>query len=103
MSRGPLVSEGHALELVEESSPVVREHLRVLDPLLRPVLVPPADLILRLLEVDQLVPKALLDEHGPVVLVDDRLLVLQRCRPVSIQNEEKKEKITWVSDQRREK
>lgn len=71
-----LVAEGHALELVKEAAPVVRQHLRVLDALLRPVLVPPADVVLRLLEVDQLVPHALLDEHRPVVLCHDRFFVL---------------------------
>lgn len=37
-----------------------------------------ADVILRLLKVDDLVSNALLDEHASRVLRDDRLLVLRR-------------------------
>lgn len=73
-------TEGHALEPVQEPTPVVCQHLRVLDALLSPVLVPTGDVVLRRLERDELVTKAFFDEHGPIVLVDDGFLVL-RWRP----------------------
>jgi hypothetical protein len=68
---GVLVSKGHAFQLIEKPPPVVCQHLRVFDPLLRPVLVPPANVILRLLKVHKFVPDAFLDEDGPIVLVDN--------------------------------
>jgi hypothetical protein len=71
-----LFPERHALQLVEQSPPVVSQHLRVLDAFLGPVLVPAADVVLRLLEEDELVADALTDEHGTVVLVYDAFLIL---------------------------
>lgn len=70
------VAQGHALELVHEATPVVGQHLGVLDPLGGPVLAPAADAVLRRLEGDELVPETLAHEDGSVVLLDDRLLVL---------------------------
>jgi hypothetical protein len=69
-------TQGHALEAIHESTPVVSQHLCVLNALLGPVLVPARHIILGVLEVYKLVADALLDEDGPVVLVDDRFLVL---------------------------
>ena len=66
----------HALELVIELPPVICLQLRVFHPLLRPVLVPPADLVLRVLEVRQFVTQALLDEYTARMLRNNRLLVL---------------------------
>ena len=71
-----LLAQRHALELVEEPAPVVRQHFGVLDPLARPVLVPPANVVLRGLEGDELVAEALLDKDATIVLLDDRLFVL---------------------------
>lgn len=71
------VAERHAFKLVEKATPVVGQHLRVLDAFLGPVLVPAGDVKLGGLEVDELVADALLDEYGAVVLVDDGFLVLQ--------------------------
>lgn len=85
-----LVSQGYALKLVEEPAPVIRQHLRVLDALLGPVLVPPRDVVLSGLEGDELVADALLDEDGAVVLVDDGLLVLLRSMRVSIRPDKEK-------------
>lgn len=75
-NRAQLVTERHALELVEQLTPVVSEELRVLGSLLRPILVPAGNVVLAGLEVNELIPDALLDEDGPVVLVDDGLFVL---------------------------
>lgn len=66
----------HPLQLIHQPPPVIREHLGVLDPLLRPVLAPPRHVVLRRLEVAQLVADALLYEDGAVVLADDALFVL---------------------------
>lgn len=68
--------KGHALQLIQQTAPVVGQHLGVLDSLARPVLVPAADVVLRRLERDELVADALLDENGPVVLLNNRFLVL---------------------------
>lgn len=75
---GRLLTQRHAVKLVEQSAPVVGQHLGVLDPLLRPVLVPTRHMVLGVLEVDELVADALLDEDGPVVLVYDGFLVLRQ-------------------------
>jgi hypothetical protein len=72
----PLVTRRHTLQLVQQPPPVVRQHLAVLDALLRPVLIPARDVVLRRLEVAQLVAQALLDEDGAVVLRYDGFFVL---------------------------
>ena len=74
---GGLVAERHAIQLVEQAAPVVGQHFAVLDALLGPVLVPARDVVLRLLEVDELVADALAHKHGAVVLVHDALFVLR--------------------------
>ena len=66
----------HSLQLLAECSPIVGLQLSVLDPFLTPVHMQLADVILRLLEVNNLVANALLDENTSCVLCDDRLLVL---------------------------
>ena len=66
----------HALQLVIELSPVIRLKLRVLHPLLCPVLVPSADLVLGILEIPQFVTEALLDEYTAGMLPNNRFLVL---------------------------
>jgi hypothetical protein len=71
-----LLAQRHAVKLIKQSSPVISQHLAVLDPLLGPVLVPAADVVLCLLEVKQLVPDTLADENGAIVLLDNALLVL---------------------------
>lgn len=55
-SRRRLVTRRHPLQLVQQPPPVISQQLGELDPLLRPVLVPPRDMVLRRLEVYQLVP-----------------------------------------------
>ena len=69
--RDVLVTQGHALELVQETAPVVRQHLGVLDSFPCPVLIPAADVVLRRLESDELVSDTLLDKDRPVMLLDD--------------------------------
>lgn len=71
-----LITKRHTIKLIEQPPPVIREHLRVLDALLGPILVPAADMVLGLLEEDELVADALLDEDRAVVLVHDGFLVL---------------------------
>ena len=71
-----LVPERHAFQVIQQTAPVVGEHLGILDSLLRPVLIPPRYIVLRVLEVGKLVAEAFLDEDRSVVLVDNRLLIL---------------------------
>lgn len=71
-----LLPQRHALELIQQPAPVVCQHLGVLDALARPVLIPPADVVLRRLECDELISQALLDKDAAVVLLNNRLLVL---------------------------
>lgn len=73
-----LVARRHTLQLVQQTPPVIGQHLAVLDALLRPVLVPARNVVLRRLEIHQFVAQALLDEDRPVVLCDDGFLVLGR-------------------------
>jgi hypothetical protein len=70
----------HALQLVIELPPVISLQLRVFHSLLCPVLVPPADLILRVLEVRQFVTQTFLDEYATRMLRNNRLLVLLYVR-----------------------
>lgn len=71
-----LLAQRHSLDLFAKRPPVVRLELRILDTLLAPVLMQLAGVILRVLEVEQLVADALLDEDAAGVLLHDRLLVL---------------------------
>lgn len=77
----PLLPRRHPLDLVTQSTPIVCLQFRVLNSFLAPVLVQPADMVLALLEVDEFIADALLDEHAPRVLLHNRLLVLHggRC------------------------
>ena len=72
----PLFAERHPIQLIQQATPVVSEHFGVLDSLLCPVLIPPRNMILGVLEVDELVTDTLLDKHGAVVLIDNGFLVL---------------------------
>jgi hypothetical protein len=47
--------------------------------LLRPILIPPTDMVLCLLKEDELVSHALFDKHSTGVLCYNRLLVLDVC------------------------
>lgn len=47
-----LVTQRHAVELIQQASPVVSKHLCILDSLAGPVLVPSADVVLSSLEDD---------------------------------------------------
>ena len=71
-----LIPQRHVLDFLAEPAPIIRLELRVLDALLAPVLMGPADMVLRELEIGQFVADALLDEDASGVLVDDGLLVL---------------------------
>ncbi len=73
-----LFAQGHSFQLVQQSPPVIRQQLSILDPFLCPILVPPRNVVLRALEGDELVADALLDKYGVVVLLHDRFLVLRR-------------------------
>ena len=70
------VTKWHALKAIEQAAPVVGKHLRVLDPLLGPILVPARDIVLGVLEVDKLVAETFLDKDRPVVLIDNGFFVL---------------------------
>lgn len=71
-----LVAQGHSLNLLAQSSPVVRLQLGVFDALLTPILMELADVVHGLLKEHCLISDALLDEDTTCVLVDNRLLVL---------------------------
>lgn len=73
----PLISQGHALERVQKTAPVIGQHLGILDSLAGPVLVPARDVELGALEGNELVTQAFPDKDGPVVLVDNGFLILQ--------------------------
>lgn len=66
----------HSVDFLAERTPVIRLQLRVLDALLAPVLMEPADVVLAGLEEDELVPDTLLDEYSTRMLLHDRFLVL---------------------------
>lgn len=75
----PLITQRHPFDGVDASTPIVRLEFRVLDPLLRPVLVEARDAVLAVLEVQQFVAQALDDEDAAGVLGDDGLFVLHRA------------------------
>ena len=58
-----LVSKRHPLKVIQQTSPVVSQHLAVLDPLLSPVLVPSRYIVLSVLEVRKLVSETLFDKN----------------------------------------
>ena len=45
-----LITQRHMLHLITKPPPIIRLQLRILDPLLAPILMQPAHMILRLLE-----------------------------------------------------
>lgn len=65
--------------------PIIRLQLAILDPLLRPLLVPPADAVLAGLEVPELVVDAFFDEDAAGVLGYYAFLVLLRVSVVPIE------------------
>lgn len=71
------VTKRHPLNPINQPSPAIRLQLRILNPLLRPLLMQPRNPRNRALEKHNLVPHALLDKNSARVLVDDRLLVLR--------------------------
>lgn len=75
-----LLARRHPFHLVAQSSPVVGLQFGVLHPFLAPVLMQAADVVLALLEMDELIPNALLDEHAPCVLLHDGFFVLHGDR-----------------------
>ena len=72
-----LFSKRHVLYLFTQGSPITSLQLCVLDSFLAPVLVQFANVVLRLLEVNELVADAFLDKHASRMLIDYRLFVLQ--------------------------
>ena len=71
------VPQRHMLDILVEPPPIVRLELRILDALLAPILMQSTHLILRVLEIDQLIANTFHDEYTSGVLVDDGLLVLK--------------------------
>ena len=57
--------------------PVIRLKFRIFYTLLRPILVPSADVILSLLEEDQFISNTLFDKNTAGMLSNDRLFVLE--------------------------
>jgi hypothetical protein len=76
--RQRLFPSWHAFYFLAESSPVICLQFRVLDPLQAPVLVQTANVVLAVLEDDELVTDALLDENTSCVLLYNRFLVLEQ-------------------------
>ena len=62
--------------------PVVGLQLGILYTLLCPVLVPPTDVVLRLLEKDKLISNALFDKHTTSMLSDDGFFVLENVNVI---------------------
>lgn len=77
------IPKRHSIDFFAQSSPVVRQQLRVLDALLAPILVQTTDVILATLKEENFVTDAFLDEDRPSMLGDNRLLVLGGCQWVS--------------------
>jgi len=71
-----LISQRHALDRIDHATEVVGMQFRVLDALLRPVLIESRDSGLRRIEGLDLVTHALFDEDTARVLLDDVLFVL---------------------------
>ena len=65
----PLNACRHPLDFVAQATPVIRLQFRVLDTLLAPVLMQPADVILALLEVDKFIANTFCDEDAPGMLL----------------------------------
>lgn len=67
----------HSLNFIAQATPVVRLQLGVFDTLLAPVLVQPADMVLALLEMDEFIANAFLDEDAPRMLLHNGFFVLR--------------------------
>lgn len=66
----------HPLNFVTQATPIVRLQFGVLDTLLAPVLMQPADVILASLEVNEFVADAFCDEDAPSMLLHNGFFVL---------------------------
>jgi hypothetical protein len=73
-----LLAQRHHLNGLHKPSPAICLQLRILDPLLRPILVQPGNHVLAILEVIKFVADALLDEDTAGMLRNNRLFVLPR-------------------------
>lgn len=71
-----LVRSWHTLHLLTQRPPVIRLQFCILDALLAPLLVQSRDVVLALLEEEQFVTDAFLDEDAASVLLDNRFLIL---------------------------
>ena len=78
--RTSLIAHRHVLNLLAPSSPIVCLELCVLDPLLAPILMQSAHVVLALLKEVELIADAFLDKHSTGVLIDNGLLVLSARR-----------------------
>jgi hypothetical protein len=76
INRSTSIPQRHPLNPIHKPPPAIRLQLRILDPLLRPVLMRPGNPPNHALEKQNLVPHAFFDKHAARVLVDDRLFVL---------------------------
>lgn len=76
-SPAQLYARRHPLDFVTQATPVVRLQFGVLDPLLAPVLVQTADVVLALLEVNKFVSNAFLDKDTPGMLLNNGCLILK--------------------------
>lgn len=65
------ITQRHILHLLAQCFPITRLQFGILHPLLTPVLMQLADMILALLKVRQFIPYAFLDENAPRMLIDD--------------------------------
>ncbi len=75
-----LIAQRHALKFFMQLPPVVCLQLSILYTLLCPILVPPADMVLRMLEVNKFVAYTFFNKNTTSVLRDYRLLVLGMIR-----------------------
>ena len=66
-----LFSQWHTLNFLTQRPPIINLKLCIFDTLLTPILVQSANIVLRLLKVEQFVSYALLDENPASMLVDD--------------------------------
>ena len=76
------ISSWHVFDLVAQCPPIIGLEFGIFDPLLTPILMQSANMILRLLEKDELIANAFPDKDPASVLIDNRLFVLRTvsCR-----------------------
>lgn len=72
-----LVAKRHTLKFLVQLLPIVRLKFGILHPLLCPILIPPADMVLGMLEITKLVSDTFFDEDSSSMLGYDGLFVLQ--------------------------